>query len=370
MHRDLKPDNVQLIKRGDDNDFVKILDFGIAKVGQATSRLTKAGSVFGTPHYMSPEQAAGTEVTYATDVYSLGVILYEMAAGKVPFDADNFMGILTQHMYKSPVYLRTLVPQPQEIPVAIEAIVHKCLAKKPEQRYASMNELAGDLELAEKGQIPEAVQELMSRSGGFNVPADYFRAPERHGGAMIPATPFHRRKPILLTAIITACVVFAMVGIILIVSVTRTKTADAQPTPDPTAASTQAPGVGTVEKPAAPGKIKVAVNVDPIPNAPVYTEDNKPLGAYAGLELGPDEVVRIHVDAPGYKTAYADCKGSSATCQVKLEKLAPAQPAWATGPGIKKPTPPAPSGKPATPASPKTCPKGQHLVMGDCWQND
>jgi eukaryotic-like serine/threonine-protein kinase len=163
VHRDMKPDNVQLIERGDDKDFVKVLDFGIAKVGGGTSKLTQAGQVFGTPHYMSPEQCAGTGVDHRTDLYAVGVMLYEMATGAVPFDADNLMGILTKHLYENPIPPHEL-PPPVNVPPALEAVILKCLTKKAEQRYQTMAELLDDLEAVEVGLTPKAVVDQVERN--------------------------------------------------------------------------------------------------------------------------------------------------------------------------------------------------------------
>jgi serine/threonine protein kinase len=171
VHRDLKPDNIYLIKRGGDSDFVKVLDFGIAKVGGAKSKLTQVGQVFGTPHYMSPEQCAGTNVDKRTDVYALGVIMYEMTSSRVPFDADNLMGILTKHLYEEPVRPHDL-PPPVDVPPALEAVVMKCLAKKADIRYQSMQEVLADLELVEQGLTPGAVLDGVKRATASGLRPD------------------------------------------------------------------------------------------------------------------------------------------------------------------------------------------------------
>jgi eukaryotic-like serine/threonine-protein kinase len=142
VHRDLKPDNIFLCEREGDPDFVKILDFGIAKFGVSQARLTQAGAVFGTPAYMSPEQALGKATDGRTDVYALGVMLYEMACGRVPFQGENAIAVLTMHANEMPEALSVRKP---DVSPELEAIVHKCLQKDLETRYASMAELAADL---------------------------------------------------------------------------------------------------------------------------------------------------------------------------------------------------------------------------------
>jgi eukaryotic-like serine/threonine-protein kinase len=151
VHRDLKPDNIHVLKRGELDNFVKVLDFGIAKVG-SNNKLTRTGTVFGTPHYMSPEQAAGQSVDARTDIYALGVIMYEMFAGHVPFDADTFMAVLTKHMFEKPAPLQS--PQAGRYLGALERITMRALEKKPDQRYQSMFELIADLDRAAGGQLP------------------------------------------------------------------------------------------------------------------------------------------------------------------------------------------------------------------------
>jgi eukaryotic-like serine/threonine-protein kinase len=146
VHRDLKPDNVFLLGSAANpgNIDVRIVDFGAALILGA-SRVTKEGIVFGTPHYMSPEQASGQPVDHRADIYALGVIMYEMFTGRVPFVADTYMGVLTQHMFVKPVPPSQVSERARELG-ALEGVILRTLEKKPEHRYATMQELAADIE--------------------------------------------------------------------------------------------------------------------------------------------------------------------------------------------------------------------------------
>lgn len=168
VHRDIKPDNFHLVRRGDDPYFVKILDFGIAKVQNSKAARTRTGSVFGTPHYMSPEQASGDRnMDSATDIYGLGVLMYEMIVGKIPFDAENLMGILTAHLYHAPTPPR-VYPECQHISAAFEAIILKCLAKSREARYRSMRELRDDIARVRAGELSTALEDQDSHTMPFD----------------------------------------------------------------------------------------------------------------------------------------------------------------------------------------------------------
>ena len=139
VHRDIKPGNVLLT---DDGGQVKVTDFGIAQAVSTEEGLTMAGSVMGTAAYFSPEQAEGAVVDGRSDLYSLGVVLYEMLAGRPPFVGDSPVAVASMHVRNDPPQLRDLNPA---VPEALELITMRALAKSPESRYQTADEMRADL---------------------------------------------------------------------------------------------------------------------------------------------------------------------------------------------------------------------------------
>jgi serine/threonine-protein kinase len=153
VHRDLKPENVMLIEKAGDADFVKVLDFGIAKVpigersnDESQSKpITKAGMVFGTPEYMPPEQALGQNVDSRADLYSLGVIIYEMLAGRRPFVAESQVGVLGQQLSRSAPPVSKRAPGVY-IPHAIDVFVKKMIQREASKRFQTADEILDEID--------------------------------------------------------------------------------------------------------------------------------------------------------------------------------------------------------------------------------
>lgn len=140
VHRDLKPANILI----DDNDVLKIVDFGLAAAARkADSRLTKSGILVGTPTYMAPEQVRGRTIDSRTDIYTLGIIMYEMFVGRAPYSGDESMAILFQHVEGKVIPPREINA---DIPTALEAVILKAMAVDPEQRFQTFDELRRELE--------------------------------------------------------------------------------------------------------------------------------------------------------------------------------------------------------------------------------
>ncbi len=184
IHRDLKPDNVFVGTIEGQRDYVKVLDFGVAKLRESddSATLTQHGVLFGTPKYMSPEQCRSQAVDARSDLYAVGVMMYEMLAGRVPFEADNSMAILVSHAQDAPAALNT-VRADLVVPFEVEELLHTLLAKDPESRPQSakrviqqceqlLHSVPDDFEcvVVYDSDIAQALQ--IDRSQAYTVPED------------------------------------------------------------------------------------------------------------------------------------------------------------------------------------------------------
>jgi serine/threonine-protein kinase len=212
VHRDIKPENIFLVKQGGDDEFAKILDFGIAKlVGSADKdsvKLTQAGVAFGTPVYMSPEQAVGNPVDGRADLYAATVVLYEMIAGKPPFYSDDKIEVLSMHTTRPPPPLAEVAPG-LEVAPEIEALLMRGLAKRPGDRFADAAEYIAAIDQVLSGLGSKVAKRLPQRT--MTAPVTYgSAAPSARKQTAYPA-PISRTRLLIGVGAIGALVLVALI---------------------------------------------------------------------------------------------------------------------------------------------------------------
>jgi eukaryotic-like serine/threonine-protein kinase len=314
VHRDLKPENIYLIEFLGRPDFVKLLDFGIAKLSEPDGgerKLTRTGMLFGTPEYMSPEQARGDKVDHRVDIYAMACILFQLLTGRVPFEAENFMGVLSLHLTEPPPEIPPAALERCGAPREVAAIVARGLSKKPADRWQTIEDMAHAIrslggEVFEEPQLAPATIPPRTRTQWTGVPE-------------IPLADEPARSRSKLPFVIGG-VVLAAAAAVAGVLVTRSP---AQPQPQPIAQATPpAGGEGAQVQPVPPGAgapTAVEPEVVPPPPAPpppalpekvtitfalargatLYGPDNAKLGD--GGRKGREVVVEL----PGGVTALA-----------------------------------------------------------------
>ncbi len=224
IHRDLKPENVFLCKQMGIEEYPKVLDFGLAKVTDEQMRpgsvnLTQEGMVFGTPEFMSPEQAQGKELSATSDIYSLAVILYEALTGKLPFDAKNSVEFIQKHVAEKPIPLSERLPD-RRFPQGLDDAIAKALSKDPADRFHTAIEFAVALRpFADPADaLVDGIFQLTpappSAAGGPGTgPVSKHRAPF--------ADPSRRATPslVLLATVASVCLVAGVVLAVVIMKV-------------------------------------------------------------------------------------------------------------------------------------------------------
>ena len=282
VHRDIKPDNIFLTSRGGDADFVKVLDFGVAKLTSgrlASNPDTFAGAVIGTPGYMAPEQASGLEVDGRADLYAVGTVLYELLSGRRPIEATELGRWAVELIVKPPPPLPERTPAGEPIPPQLAATVMRYLEKDPADRFESMEALAEALRPFTREPIP------------LVVPAPTMQ----YGSAAAPRP--RRRWPLAVAA---GVALLAIPGAVVLLK--------AKPAPAPVVA---APPVAVVPvtppPPLPPAKVVLHVRSTPA-GARVFQGDSSEALGVTPLELTVSEPQRLRFELRGYQPAEATAR--------------------------------------------------------------
>ncbi|HZU85423.1 MAG TPA: serine/threonine-protein kinase, partial [Polyangiaceae bacterium] len=390
IHRDLKPANIFLVEHGDEADFVKVLDFGLVKVADSKGEdLTQTGMFMGSPKYMSPEQIRGDRIDARADVYALGIILYEMLTGKVPFDRPNSVNILMAHVAEDAPAMLETNPHIQ-VPPELEETVLRCMAKDPDRRFRSMDEVLLALKRVSAGLPVAPITGLepterapLSGSGGSRpgkatarasspgptpgAASARAQAPHSSMRALMPSDSPVGGSPLVLHAparagskgMLVAAVgaALALAGVIGLFAIRPPEpavvVARQQPSPG-VGASAVSPGAGagaaagagagagavTVglarapsAQPAEPAPLLVTVHVMSDPDGAAVKEDGVEVcGAtpcdvtYRGSDADPAREHRLTISHTGFRTETRTIKASDAALTVKLSALPRAAP--------------------------------------------
>jgi serine/threonine protein kinase len=169
MHRDIKPTNIMLCQRKGRANFVKILDFGLAKLTEDEKNITSE-QIIGTANFLSPEQIRGEPTDVRVDVYAVGILFYAMLSGRLPFDADNNAALLYKHVHEEPPPLEEALPEDHDIPDDLIDLIHQCLAKDPAERPAD----AGAMVEVLRACVPPSLLSLPLAPGGRDTASSVY----------------------------------------------------------------------------------------------------------------------------------------------------------------------------------------------------
>jgi serine/threonine-protein kinase len=258
IHRDLKPSNIMLIDYEDEKDYVKVVDFGVAKLitaGGEQQKLTQMGEVCGSPVYMSPEQVQGLDLDNRSDIYSMGVVIYETLTGRLPILGKTMVETMSKHITEMPPRFGEIRPD-LYIPERLEAVVFKAMAKDPAERHQTMAELTRDLDTA----IPRAGKSQIMRTDFPTMPD---LSPKTEGGQSLMS-----RLTMMHWVVIISTSVLVIVGLVLATAFNSSRPAVQTSVPGglnglnrpgvPSTAVTTPPATSTTT---APGKSTTAASI-------------------------------------------------------------------------------------------------------------
>jgi serine/threonine-protein kinase len=330
IHRDLKPDNIFIVNRDDQHDFVKLLDFGISKMIDTSelagvTRLTTTGMVMGTPLYMAPEQATGSPADIGVDIYAAGVILFEMLAGRPPFDETNYNVLIAKLLTATPPHLDDLR---KGLPPPLVTAVHRALEKDPDHRYQSAEAFAQSL--PSDRAISEPNLEILSTLGPDS---------SVHAAPSTLRKPAGKRAPWIIGAV-------AMAGAVTAVAIVANRSGSPATVSPPAPGS--ATGSATLAVTPAPGDAAPAppsgrLEIKTIPPGAAVTIDKTPAGSTPlEVTLDPGEH-HLHVELAGFATVDADEtihdaeRTSAVITLVEAKPTKPGKPTKPTKPVLARP---------------------------------